>query len=99
MTGPDVRVGDAERQRVAELLAEAHAAGRLDLAEYEERVTAAYAARMHADLAALTADLPRPAPPSRAPRPVFSPWLGISALCLAIWAVTCVTSGQWQYPW
>jgi hypothetical protein len=60
-----VRVGDAERERVAEQLAGAHAEGRLTLAEYDERVRAAHGAVVAADLAPLTADLPAPA---RAPR-------------------------------
>jgi hypothetical protein len=99
VTGPALRVGDADRQRVVDVLAEAFGAGRLELAEYEERVTSAYAARTGGELAALTADLPRPpeAPPARS-RP-WPGWLTVSALCLAIWAVTCLATGQWQYPW
>jgi hypothetical protein len=56
-----LRVGDAERGRVAEQLASAHAEGRLTLAEYDERVRAAHGAVVSADLAPLTADLPAPA--------------------------------------
>lgn len=39
------RIGDAERERTAALLGEHVGAGRLELAEFEERVRSAYAAR------------------------------------------------------
>ncbi|HKN99473.1 MAG TPA: DUF1707 domain-containing protein [Pseudonocardiaceae bacterium] len=54
----DVRASDAERARIATLLEEHHAAGRLTVAELDERVAAAYAARTRDDLATLLADLP-----------------------------------------
>lgn len=57
-----IRVGDAERERVATRLAAAHAEGRLTLAEYDERVRAAHGAVVAADLAPLTADLPTDLP-------------------------------------
>ena len=53
-----VRVSDAERHEVAELLREAAGEGRLDLEELDERLAAAYAARTRADLVPLVADLP-----------------------------------------
>ncbi|BCJ39264.1 hypothetical protein Athai_67670 [Actinocatenispora thailandica] len=58
----EVRASDAERQQCAELLQSAHASGRLSLAEFDARVTAAYAARTRAQLAELARDLPTPAP-------------------------------------
>ena len=57
-----LRVGDAERYEAAGALGEHFAAGRLDQAEYDARVQAAYAARTRADLQALFPDLPEPAP-------------------------------------
>ena len=53
-----LRASDADRQAVVERLREAHAEGRLDLAEFDERAGSAYAARTYAELAGLTADLP-----------------------------------------
>ncbi len=53
-----LRAADADRERVAEQLRRAHAEGRLDLAEYDERVQAAWAARTYGDLAVITTDLP-----------------------------------------
>jgi hypothetical protein len=57
-----LRVGDAERFEAATALGEHFAAGRLDQAEYDARVQAAYAGRTRADLQALFTDLPEPAP-------------------------------------
>ncbi len=69
-----LRVSDAERHRVSELLREAAGEGRLDIDELEERLEAAYAAKTYADLVPLTVDLPvagqlHNAPPSQ-PDPV-----------------------------
>jgi hypothetical protein len=52
------RVGDAERGRTLDLLKEAHVAGYLTLAEMDERLSSALAARTRADLDRLVADLP-----------------------------------------
>ena len=64
---PDLRVSDADRERVAERLREAAGEGRLTIEELDERVEAAYAARTGADLAPLTADLPEPVAGEHAP--------------------------------
>jgi hypothetical protein len=53
-----VRASDAEREQTVALLQRGFADGRLALAELEERVAAAYAARTRAQLCGLTADLP-----------------------------------------
>jgi hypothetical protein len=52
------RVGDADRNRTADLLKEAHAAGYLTLEEVDERLGAALAARTRGELDRLVADLP-----------------------------------------
>lgn len=57
--GP-VRVGHSEREAAVRALGEHFAEGRLDSEEFEERASAAYAARTTDDLAPLFADLPRP---------------------------------------
>ena len=53
-----VRASDAEREQAVALLQRGFADGRLALAELEERVGAAYAARTRAQLRDLTTDLP-----------------------------------------
>ena len=54
---PALRASDADRDRVIELLRAAVADGRLDQAEFDERLDAALAARTINTLAPLTADL------------------------------------------
>lgn len=53
-----LRASDADRERVAAVLRDAAAEGRLDLEELTERLGAVYAARTYAELEPLTADLP-----------------------------------------
>lgn len=69
-----MRASDAERERIAEVLRDAVAEGRLDMEEFEERLEAAYTARTHAQLEPLVRDLPAPGaatapepPPADAP--------------------------------
>jgi hypothetical protein len=54
---PQHRASDADRDQVAELLGEALADGRITTEEHSERVDRLYAARTHAELAPVTADL------------------------------------------
>jgi hypothetical protein len=56
--GPVLRAGDADRDRVAAVLADALATGHLDPDEHAQRLEAAYAARTLAELHPLTLDLP-----------------------------------------
>lgn len=53
-----LRVSDADRHRVAELLRQAAGEGRLDMEELDQRLEAAYVAKTYGDLVPLTADLP-----------------------------------------
>jgi hypothetical protein len=55
---PDLRASDADRERVSEILRDALAEGRLDMAEFEERLDATYQARTYGELAPITRDLP-----------------------------------------
>lgn len=57
MPEPHLRAADADRTAVATVLGEHMAAGRLSLAEYDERLAKAYAAKTYVELSALTADL------------------------------------------
>jgi hypothetical protein len=53
-----LRISDADRNKVADLLREAAGEGRIDLDELEERLEATYAAKTYADLVPITHDLP-----------------------------------------
>ncbi|MFD9000574.1 DUF1707 domain-containing protein [Streptomyces sp. NPDC059582] len=55
---PELRASDADRERVAEVLRDAVAEGRLDMEEFEERLEATYKARTYGELAPITRDLP-----------------------------------------
>jgi hypothetical protein len=56
------RIGDAERDRAAELLREHMAQGRLSAEEFDERIGAALSAKVASDLDPLFSDLPGPRP-------------------------------------
>ncbi|TDQ48259.1 DUF1707 SHOCT-like domain-containing protein [Actinorugispora endophytica] len=62
-----MRASDADRDAAAERLAVALAEGRLDLEEYDRRLTLAMRAVVMGDLVLLTADLPQPPPPEPDP--------------------------------
>lgn len=73
----ELRASDADRERIAELLRDAYADGRLTVDEHSERIEAAYGAKTLGELAPLTRDLPahrplsmdKPAAPPSAPLP------------------------------
>jgi hypothetical protein len=73
-----LRISDADRHQVAEILRQAAGEGRLDIDELDQRLEATYAARTYADLVPITLDLPshphqRPVP---ARQPAASPVVG-----------------------
>src|SRR3954471_20592372 len=55
---PRMRAGDADRQRVVEVLGKHFGEGRLTVEEFDERVVRAHASVYLDELPALTADLP-----------------------------------------
>jgi Domain of unknown function (DUF1707)/Cell wall-active antibiotics response 4TMS YvqF len=77
----ELRASDADRDRIAEILREALAEGRLDAEEHSERIDATYRARTLGELEPLVRDLPahragatpRPAPATEAPHAYASP--------------------------
>jgi hypothetical protein len=66
----EMRVGDAERSAIADRLAHHFSEGRLDAAEFNDRLDRAMQAKTMADLTGLLADLPEPEP---AELPVLPP--------------------------
>ncbi len=55
---PNMRISDAERAEVADRLSKHYSDGRLDQAEFNERLDRAMNAKTQADLNGLFADLP-----------------------------------------
>ncbi|MGH9047470.1 MAG: DUF1707 SHOCT-like domain-containing protein [Acidimicrobiales bacterium] len=89
---PNMRVSDAERDRVAEALSEHYSAGRLDANELKERLDKAIGAKTRGDLSGLMTDLPHTYPttpePHRERRRV--------AVWVAVAIVICATAFPWQ---
>jgi len=67
---PDLRVSDAERDAVVTELGEHFQQGRLDQAEFDQRVTAALSGRTGRDLSSVLADLPPTREEFTTPQPV-----------------------------
>ena len=62
-----IRVSDAERNTVAELLGQHYADGRLDQAEFDDRISRTMAAKTRGDLTGLFDDLPEAGPTGAGP--------------------------------
>lgn len=94
-----MRASDADRERVAEVLREAHAEGRLSPEELSDRLDATFAARTYGDLVPITRDLPLQRLPALQ-RPAKNPWrhvrqrAGLTLLIVGIWAISSLTSGS-----
>jgi hypothetical protein len=87
-----MRVSDAERQAVADHLAEHFGDGRLDQAEFDERVGRAMNAKTRADLNGLFDDLPETGAPAVTDRPRRR--RGHPALILVLLFVLALTAGH-----
>lgn len=112
MNDPELRAGDADRDRTIAELREAYAEGRLTGDEFADRLTGAQSAKTFGELAALTADLP-PVTPGEAAvaradvqarrkglRQAWGAWLGVGILVNVIWAATWITDpGPAPYYW
>jgi hypothetical protein len=68
--GPDLRIGDAEREAAADHLREHFAEGRLTQEEFTDRLDGVFAAKTQSQLSAVSKDLPQPAARPSAPLPV-----------------------------
>ncbi|MGH3350691.1 MAG: DUF1707 SHOCT-like domain-containing protein [Nocardioides sp.] len=69
---PNLRISDADRHKVADILREAAGEGRLEIDELDERLDATFKAKTYADLVPITVDLPSvgtPAPPVSLSKP------------------------------
>ncbi|MFE6858923.1 DUF1707 domain-containing protein [Nocardia sp. NPDC057668] len=103
------RASDAERAEVAELLGRHMSQGRLDPAEYNERLGLVYGTATREDLRLVLSDLPAlSAPPRPGAKVTGLPiwqrieggaWLGVSVLVLLIWAAISIGTGEPAYFW
>lgn len=111
----ELRASDADRDATVEALRQAHAEGRLDLDEFEERVGVAYRAKTYGELAAVLRDLPVAGPAPARPvrtrrrqrRPNWSRFVWGNGACWSIWAADAIShhtaDGLWPVyvtgPW
>lgn len=107
---PSVRASDADREAAADRLRDAHAEGRLTLAEFDERIDRTLAAKTLGDLVVVTQDLPAvagsleaptpapvPAPPyagRRHVRGLWAAWGTAVVVSVGIWATSVIGHGQ-----
>ncbi|RKE20922.1 DUF1707 domain-containing protein [Streptomyces sp. TLI_171] len=104
----ELRASDADRERIAELLRDAYAEGRLTVDEHAERIEAAYTARTFGELEPLTRDLPsHPGPirhnlskppldaPGPAPKPALPPARAEAPTMVAVFG-GAARKGRWR---
>ncbi|MBF6172465.1 DUF1707 domain-containing protein [Nocardia blacklockiae] len=101
---PDIRIGTAEREQAMARLSDHFAAGRLSVAEFDERSAVVAAAVTRGDLAPVFADLPQPVAEEPKPKPdrasrrggpeVRGPVMGLMVI-LAL--VLFFTTGSWLW--
>ena len=100
---PTLRAGDDDRDRVASVLRDAYAEGRLPPAEFEARLEATYDATTIGDLLAIVADLPdrsgalaelraAPVPAARAARPGKPLGVGVWGIPVLVLVVLLVVA-------
>jgi len=98
-----MRVGDAERNEVAEALSRHYSDGRLDETEFKERLDRTMGAKTRADLAGILTDLPRltpPAPPAAPERHRSRAALWIALAVVFLVALPWHAAGPWWWsPW
>lgn len=100
--GAQLRVSDTERAQVADALSKHFADGRLDQAEFDERMQRAMSAKTRADLAGLFDDLP-PLEGTTAPVEVGRRRRGTLSLLLVTMlifvAAFSAAAWTWHFPW
>lgn len=104
----ELRVSNAERDAVSNALCRHFSDGRLDEAEFNERLEKCTAAKTRADLAPLLADLP-PLPgdgpqPHPQPVPAARPWrihpvVFVLGVLFVLVATAHFTAWAWHAPW
>ena len=95
-----LRISDADRHEVAEVLRTAAGEGRIDLEELEERLEAAYGAKTYGELVPLTVDLPTSALIRLSPHePALPVRTGATPYSWSMSVMSdCTRRGIWQVP-
>ncbi|MEV0252030.1 DUF1707 domain-containing protein [Nocardia sp. NPDC050712] len=100
---PEVRIGTVEREQALQRLSDHFAAGRLSVAEFDERSAVVAAARTRGELAPIFADLPaEPVDLSKAPAKKRSGFLDewperIMAVVPILAVILFFTTGSWLW--
>jgi hypothetical protein len=99
---PNVRAGDADRERIAERLRTSHGEGRLDLAEFQQRLDRCYHAKTFGELGELVSDLPRQHEQNERPSMGwFRPWrwVPLAPILIALIVVLAATGHHFFWLW
>src|SRR5437660_2329841 len=99
---PNLRAGDADRERVAERLRKAHADGRLDMGEFQQRLERCYEAKTMGELDPLVRDLPRQDDPNQQPAfggPRARHWAPLAPILIALIVVLAATGHHIFWLW
>lgn len=109
---PGTRASDAERNAIVSQLGTHLADGRIDLAEYDQRVAQVYATTTRDQLDVVLSDLPKlskqqtaAAERKAAPRiPIWQrieagSWAGASLIVLVVWGLVSLSAGELTYFW
>lgn len=108
---PSIRAGDRDREQTGTQLGTALALGYLDMAEYETRLKAAFAAHTTAELRDLIADLPlaqlrrndprrreaRRAAARRGLQLHLAGYLAMVIIVVTVWLAVGLTAGAWYF--
>ncbi|RVX47116.1 uncharacterized protein DUF1707 [Nonomuraea polychroma] len=112
---PEMRASDSDRDRVAAILREHTAQGRITMDEFNERLEQLYQSKTYGELAKLTSDLPdvdlrnRPAKTAKAieskdgmhsgMKAAWGAWAMASGINWVIWLIVSISSDGGVYPW
>ncbi|MEU6081485.1 DUF1707 domain-containing protein [Streptomyces sp. NPDC047108] len=94
----EIRASDADRDRIADILREAVAEGRLTAEEHSDRIDGVYRAKTLGELEPFVRDLPTGAPQAPAPAPAHAAPGGVPAPAVNLVAVfsASVRRGRWR---
>jgi hypothetical protein len=101
---PNLRAADADRERIAQRLRNSHAEGRLDMAEFQERLERCYEAKTLGQLGELVRDLPRQDEPAgRRSVGWFRPWrwtvAPLAPILIALIVISAATGHHIFWLW